>query len=305
MKKNFKYYKTIEQLPIYNFIQIMKSNSPAVEFLQIFDPKEEPPQINNDQKNELLIAWQNIIYQMKDLQVDTYEAFVEWNLKTLEFEKDLSKNRLTIFRNEYYKEKTKLITIKYLPVVNAFKKYIETLENYFTDFEIEEYRPVENISTKVKSFLNIENKQIDKLDNIKAFYTIDEYYSFIDENCPNYAELFKTKQFFDAFFEQKIITLDKISDIDTYLLDVYKKMNKFNDYIIFRTLYFNMFDLKMKPKIQSENDIYNDIIELRYFTKQHINIETSTVAELIALRQFATKRSDQIAKANLKTDTII
>ena len=253
MKSHINIYDKLEFLPIACYDLIQKSiatGKPEYRWLLKFDYEfDELPEYSDITK--LKDIFENLTYQFDDLDLDlqslyikSVKAFTIFNQKKLQLEiKELENTERKIVGKEiinYNKVNTKIGN-----VYKAFDAYRAKLNDNFTDFVFTEFF-IETENEHLKGFtFYTENQLLAKL----AFHNLEIDYSLIQH---------REKSF------------DHIDFLHKYFYDFYQEIDRLNDFFEFRLEFFDLSNLRCKPK-RTHGDLDKNIVILETILKKDID----------------------------------
>lgn len=268
-----KIYRSIDQLPYYNYWQIQNSlgkGKPAYNWLYVFDNKtEQPPKIQN--YKELHEVYKNLVYDLPDINLYL-------NKLNIEIQKELLLYKI---RYNKYKNYLNLDIEAKVPqdskILHLYADYIRYINNNFTDFEFEIWSINEDFEeiykkrykdkeTKLLELLRIhKNDQFLLYDELKFYF--NEFVALIN-----------------PFLKKIDWKTDSVSVIDKHIASFYKTSKNWEYFIFARDILFNLNTLKCKPK-ESKLTYFDEIDQLNKLIKNQIKPFEVTVSEYFSIRR--------------------
>lgn len=305
MKKinNIYFYDDINELPLRNLIQILDKND--LKYLQKFD--NEPKKLTNKQYPEVKKIYENIIYQIKDLDVQL--QLLNFNF-LLENEKAIlyffKKNHQLLLKR-IGKKINKVVKFRFLKAEKTFKNYLSELDKRFESFKIIEfstkYKTKKDFKEQFKRIIGINDKDLEPFFEIEKFYDFQEYFSYIDKFLPKkYHNVLKDNVLILHFFKATEIKINSLVELNEYFFKVFKELNRYEDYVLMRKRYFRINNIRASEKEIEQKDIWDSIAAIEIYTKVRIDINNDTFAKFIALRNLVTEKIKEEEKLMKKTN---
>jgi len=270
-----KLHTKLESLPIACYDNIQKSiaaGKPEYRWLLDFDYLfEELPEYSN--LNELKEIFENLTYQFDELDLNlqslylkSVKSYVEYNHKAIGIQiKELENQEREI--NGLKPIKINRVNRKINNVYKSFDAYREKLNNLFTDFVFTEYY-IETENEFLKDFtFYTKNQLLHKL----SFHNLKIDFSTIKQ---------REKKFKHIDFLHK------------YFLDFYQEIGMVNVFFNFRLSFFNLSNLRCKPK-QSPTDLDRNIIILEKILNKNIDKWKTSVKKYLKMQEVASEISKQ------------
>jgi len=279
--KVLKYYKSLDTLPVYNFIKILEDADKNIGYMLIFDVNEGVPELDVVYRVFLFEKWKQLLYELPELDSDFMDFYNLWKQETLAVSIKKQKNNIINLSNILYAKKEKLVEIKYSPAFLAFSEYLKQLNAKYTNFKISYYEFNEVNFNKIKK-----PKKADKiLDFKKQFFFREEYDLFVND-----ADLQLTT-FFNQIYDIKHDIFSDLTEYSKYMTDFF--MNEYQDLttlVLLRGVYFDHANLQKMP-VKEEFNFFEDIAVLNFITKQQLDVKKNSVQELFATKKLAEKIS--------------
>lgn len=273
-------YKTIDTLPIINWHLLLKSQKEGnieLRYLLNVDINQELPTYDISQ---LLPIYENLCEQIPDKDYSFITASLRYDLQYAMFLNNKQKNGFLKMIGRPFEEVSTTDLNKY------FAEYVTKLSDIFDVFEFTEYSFRTNYKEICKEIYNIDPQTFEFLEGI-IFYHVTQFHKFVEKEKPVLLDAIMHPAFFKNFIETKKITINDINEIDTHISKEFIEIGEYDEYQKVRFELFNLETLTGLKSEENESSIFDEIVNLNNITSYKLDVNTSTVAELLAVRKKA------------------
>jgi hypothetical protein len=272
-----KYYKSLDTLPIYNFIKILENPKDNIWYLLVHDINDEPPELSTIDRVFLFEKWRLMLYELPVFDDEFMEVYNSWRIATLDLLLQVQKYNSECLECVVYNKEMPIPNYKFQNCFTTFAEYIRILSEKYTDFTLSYYE------FKIENFNKIKKpaKANKILEFKKQFYIKEEYDLFVADKD------LQRDVFFNKIYDKKIYKEKNILAYSNYIENFFVDERKdLVGLIALRGIIFDYQNLDKVP-IKEEFNLFDDIAILNYLTKQNLDIKKSCVKELFALKKLA------------------
>jgi hypothetical protein len=177
-----------------------------------------------------------------------------------------------------------------------FRAYLESLQEFYNEFTIKEYKLHPNYKALLKEKLpNLNDDSyklmFSELKKLKGFYTWDQYEFFRHSN-PVTSYLLKLEWFKNNIIISEDITINNIIDLDVHLYDIYESFNAYDQYQYIRLILFDITSLKMTS--EKNSDSFDELAAISDILGYNLNPKEISLAEFESREKQAKSKLERI-----------
>jgi hypothetical protein len=267
------YFKT-KEISVYNF-GMLTENGLDLSFLL-----KKPAKLTKKRTNKLYDAYLGIINSLEGMNTELMQAHLKWKASFISHRAGM------LIRTKEAVAKLEADVRNYLELVSKSYKDFEIKEYYFNP----EWREVMNVfkekfTDELYNDIYLKLKQFERI----RFYTWDEYYIF----CMQYPEMLAltlNEQFKRYMILNRIIKVQNLVEVDTYLLDVYSENGLYNEY---QEIRWNLFNLeKLKCEAKELSSFFKEVAIVQSLTFP-FDTKTTTMFEYEKIKEVAKQKAEE------------
>ena len=258
-----KYFKDKYDILLYNWLMITE-NGFNLKYLLKKETKLTPKR-----QKILYQTYIKILDSLKGMEYRVLLSYIKWQASFIDFKTELLKNNSAKIQKKEYQIVNKNLE-------TDFREYLEELQKNYKQFEVKEFYFDDNYKDIYKNLTKEESpKELDKFKGIR-FYDYAEYNIFLQKN-PELIILGYIPEFNKLFIKERIIKIDELIKLDTYMSDIFTENGKYNEYQEVRRRLFELNNLSSERK--KEMSGFDDVSVTSKILGFNIDTKKTTLAE--------------------------